>query len=139
MIDAHNALREYLIATSGLRTLLGGNYVYTPELPSSRSGDTMNVVFSVTGGQTYPNLRAQNLRVAFRCYGESSEEAREVERALYDRLHDTQNFLVGDVGFHGAVQEVPGVPMEDSGTDWPFIFTVYSIRVATIPVGDGGS
>jgi hypothetical protein len=139
MIDAHTALRTHLIEASALRTLLGGNYVYTPELPSTRTGDTKNVVFSVTGGQTDPYLRAQDLRVAFRCYGESSEEAREVYRALYDRLHDTQNFIVGDVGFHGAVEEVPGTPLEDPGTDWPYIFTVYSIRVATVPVGDGGS
>jgi hypothetical protein len=139
MVDIPTALVVYLRDTSPLRTLLGGNYVYTPELPSTRSGDTKNVVFSVTGGQTNPYLRAQNLRVAFRCYGESSEDAREVYRALYDRLHATQNFIVGDVGFHGAVEEVPGTPLEDPGTDWPYIFTVYSIRVATVPVGDGGS
>ena len=134
MIDAQTALRTYLLEPSALRTLLGGTYVYWPELPSTRSGNTKNVVFRVTGGRTYPHLRAQDLRVAFRCYGESSDKAHEVYEALYDRLHATQNFIVGDVGFHGAFEEVPGASAEDPGTDWPFVFAVYSIRVATVPV-----
>jgi hypothetical protein len=139
MVDPYLALLTYLRATSPLRTLLGGNYVYTPELPGHRRGDQKNVTFRNSGGQTAPYLRAQDLRVTFRCYGESAEDAYEVYGALYDRLHDTQNFIVGDVGFHGATEEVPGVPTEDPVTNWPFVFAVYSVRVATVPVsGDAG-
>lgn len=140
MIDAHNALRAYLIAPSPFRTLLGGNHVYTPELPGSRNGTQRNVVFRVSGGDTDPYLRFQDLRVTFRCYGAPSasttaaEDARTVYRALYDRLHATQNLIVGDVGFHGVDEDVPGAPMEDPVTDWPYVFAVYSIRVATVPV-----
>ena len=134
MIDAQSALRTHLIAASPLRTLLGGNHVYWPELPSTRSGDTKNVVFRISGGDTDPYLRAQDLRVTFRCYGESPFEAMRVYRALYDRLHATQNLIVGDVGFHGVDEDVPGAPMEDPVTDWPYVFAVYSIRVATVPV-----
>lgn len=134
MIDAHTALRTYLIAASPLRSLLGGNYVYWPELPSSRAGNLKSVVFRGGGGFTYPTLRAQNVRVTFRCYGESSFEAMRVYRALYDRLHDQQNFIVGDVGFHGATEDVPGEPLEDPDTGWQFIHTVYTIRVATVPI-----
>jgi hypothetical protein len=134
VIDVPTALVVFLREPSPLRTLLGGNYVYTPELPATRSGDTKNVVFRVSGGTTEPMLRAQNLRVTFRCYGESHFEAHRVYRALYDRLHDRQNFIVGDVGFHGTIEEVPGAPLEDPATDWPFVFSVYSARVATIPV-----
>ena len=134
MIDVPTALVVHLRDTSPLRTLLGGNYVYTPDLPDTRRGDTKNVVFRTSGGSTYPTLRAQTLRVAFRCYGESHFEANRVYRALYDRLHDRQNFIVGDVGFHGAQEEVPGVPLSDPGTDWPYFFAVYSLKVATVPV-----
>lgn len=134
MIDVPTALVVYLRDTSPLRTLLGGNYVYTPELPDTRSGDTKNVVFRRTGGSTYPTLRAQTIRLAFRCYGESHFQANRVYAALYDRLHDRQNFIVGDVGFHGIVEEVPGQEGQDQGTNWPFIFAVYSVRVATVPV-----
>lgn len=135
MIDAHDALRDYLIAASPLRTLLGGDYVYVPEIPG---GDvTMPrkaIAFRFNGGLTFPTIRAQDARVNFRCYGATYLEAGSVYRALYDRLHDRQNFIVGDVGFHGAIEEVPGVPLEDPGTRWPYFFAVYSIRVATIPV-----
>ena len=134
MIDAQTALRTYLLQASPLLTLLGGNYVYWPELPSTRSGDTKNVVFRASGGSTDPYLRSQDLRIAFRCYGESALEAMRVYRALYDRLHLTQNLIVGDVGFHGIDEEVPGEPLEDPETNWPFVFAVYSCRVATVPV-----
>lgn len=134
MVDIPTALIVYLRDTSPLRTLLGGNYVYFAELPSTRTGDTKNIVFDITGGATDPDLRAQRLRVAFRCYGESHFEAMRVYRALYDRLHDRQNFIVGDVGFHGIVEEVPGVALEDRDSGWFYISAIYSIRAATTPV-----
>ena len=136
MIDAHSALRTYLIAASALRTLLGGDFVYWPEVPGG--GDpampTKAIAFRFNGGLTYPTIRAQDARVSVRCYGATAYQAMEVYRALYDRLHDQQNFIVGDVGFHGAIEQVPGVPLEDPTTHWPYVFAVYSVRVATIPV-----
>ena len=134
MIDVQSALRTHLIAPSALRTLLGGNYVYWPELPSTRAGNLKSVVFRVGGGLTSPYLPFQQARVNFRCYGESHFEATRVYRALYDRLHGIQNVIVGDVGFHGAEEDTPGEPLEDPSTGWPFVFTVYTIRVATVPV-----
>lgn len=134
MIDAHSALRTYLIAASPLRTLLGGTYVYWPELPSSRAGDLKSVVFRFSGGTSSPYLPTQEARVNFRCYGATHVEAMTVYRALYDRLHAIQNVIVGDVGLYGAEEDVPGEPLEDPSTGWPFVFTVYTIRVATVPV-----
>lgn len=134
MIDVHGGLLTFLRAPSALRTLLGGNYVYWPELPDNRAGNLKSVVFRSGGGFTYSTLRAQNVRVTFRCYGESAFEAMRVYRALYDRLHDQQNFIVGDVGFHGASEDVPGEPLEDPVTNWPFVHCVYTIRVATVPI-----
>lgn len=134
MIDVHSALRTFLIAASPLRTLLGGDFVYWPELPAGVSGATKRIAFRVNGGLTSDGLRMQGARVNFRCYGESSYEAMRVYRALYDRLHDTQNFIVEGVGFHGALEQVPGQPLEDPGTGWRFVFAVYSVDVATVPV-----
>lgn len=137
MIDAHAALLSYLNAASPLRTLLGGAFVYTPEIPGGPDGPDMPrkaIAFRFGGGFTYATLRAQNARATFRCYGTTHVEAMSVYRALYDRLHDKQNFIVGGVGFHGTEEDVPGEPLEDPRTTWPFIFTVYSVRVATVPV-----
>jgi hypothetical protein len=134
MIDAHSALRTFLIQPSPLRTLLNGDFVYWPELPGGVSGATKRVVFRFNGGLTSDGLRLQQARVNFRCYGESAFEAMRVYRALYDRLHDTQNFIVGDVGFHGVTEDVPGQPLQDPGTNWHYTFAVYTAWVATVPV-----
>lgn len=134
MIDAHSALRSFLIEASPLRTLLGADRVYWPEVPGGTSMPGKAIAFRFNGGTTEDVLAQQDARVNFRCYGSSAYQAMEVYRALYDRLHGQQNFIVGDVGFHGAIEEVPGVPLEDPVTHWPYVFAVYSVRVATIPV-----
>jgi hypothetical protein len=137
MIDAHSALRTHLIAPSALRTLLGGDFVYWPEIPQNPPGLAMPgkaISFRISGGASSAYLRAQRARLTLRCWGESSYEAMRVYRALYDRLHDSQNFIVGDVGFHGAFESVPGEPLQDPDTGWPFIFAVYDLWVATVSV-----
>ena len=141
MIDAHAALRAHLIADSPLKTLLGSNRVYVGEVPGGTAMPGKAISFRVSGGFTYDTLRMQDARVTFKCYGSTALQAGEVYRALYDRLHGTQNFIVGDVGFHGISEDVPGVPLEDPATNWPYVHTVYTAKVATIPVssGAGGS
>jgi hypothetical protein len=134
MIDGHSALRTHLIAASPLRTLLGGDYVYWPEIPSNLVMPRKAISFRFSGGQTEPYLYAQQARVVFRCFGSTAYEAMSVYRALYDRLHLTQNFIVGDVGFHGVIEDVPGSPLEDPDTNWPFVHTVYTVWVATAAV-----
>ena len=134
MIDSHSALRTHLIATSPLRTLLGGDYVYWPEIPANVSMPRKAISFRLSGGASNQYLRAQRARLTVRCWAESSYEAMRVYRALYDRLHDSQNFIVGDVGFHGAFESVPGEPLEDPDTGWPFVFAVYDLWLATVSV-----
>lgn len=137
MIDAHTALRAFLLEDSDLLTTLGGDYVFWPEVPGGPGGPAMPrkaISFRFTGGLTEDVLAAQEARASFRCWGGDYDEAMAVYRGLYDRLHGQQNFIVDDVGFHGAIEEVPGSPLEDPVTNWPYVFAVYSIRVATIPV-----
>ena len=136
MIDAHSALRSYLIAASPLRTLLGGDFVYWPEVPGG--GDPAMpgkaISFRFGPGFTFPTLAAQDADARFRCFGSTALQAMDVYRALRDRLHGRQNFIVGTVGFHGANELGPGEPLEDPATGWPYVFVRYSIRVATIPL-----
>lgn len=134
MIDVHSALLTFLRAPSDLRTLLGGNYVYWPEIPANSGMPRKAIAFRISGGVTSEYLPEQAARVTFRCYGASAYDAMTVYRALYDRLHGLQNFIVGTVGFHGAEEDVPGEPLEDPATGWHFAFTVYTLRVATVPV-----
>jgi hypothetical protein len=137
VIDAHDALRAYLIAASPLRTLLGGNFVFVPEVPASFTGLTMPdkaISFRISGGQSLPYNKTQRARAVFRCWGTTSEEARDVYAALYDRLNGQQGLVVGNVAIHGADESVPGEPLEDPDTGWPFIHTVYTVTLSTTAV-----
>ena len=134
MIDAHSALRTHLLVASPLKTLLGGDYVYWPEVPSNVTLPRKAISFRFGGGLTLLGLRAQDARVTFKCWGTSAFGAMEVYRALYDRLHDQQNFIVGNVGIHGAYEDVPGEPLEDPKTGYLYVHTVYTLTVATVPV-----
>lgn len=139
VIDAHSAFRDFLIAASPLRTFLNGDFVYWPEVPGG--GDPAMpgkaVAFRFNGGISSAYLPVQDARVSMRSYGETAYQAMEVYRLLYARLHGQQNFIVGDVGFYGAHEQVPGVPLEDPITGWPYVFSVVTLRLATVPVTDG--
>ena len=137
MIDAHDALRTFLIADSPLRTLLGGNFVFVPEVPASFTGLQMPekaISFRFNGGLSGKMNKTQQARVVFRCWGTTSDEARDVYAALYDRLNGQQGLLIGNVAIHGADEESPGSPLEDPDTGWPYIFTVYTVTLSTTAV-----
>jgi hypothetical protein len=111
--------------------------VFVPEVPQSFTGLTMPgkaIAFRFLGGASNAYLYAQRVRVGFRCYGATSAQAREVYRALYDRLHLTQNLIVDGVGFHGISESVPGEPLEEPDTGWPFVFAIFDVQVATVSV-----
>lgn len=140
MIDAHSALRLYLLETSALRTLLGGPYVYWPELPGGTSGAGKRVVFRFNGGSADDYLPIHRYTVNFRCYGASAYEANQVYRALHDRLVRVNNLVVYDiyptpderVGFYNFSESTPGQPLQDSGTGWFFTFSVWTVTTSTL-------
>lgn len=142
MIDAHSALRLHLLEPSDLRTLLGGPYVYWPELPAGTSGAGKRVVFRFNGGSADEYLPVHRYTVNFRCYGASAYEAFTVYRELHDRLVRTGPFIVTDtnptpdeyVAFYNVREVTPGQPLQDPGTNWFYTFSVWSATVATTPV-----
>jgi hypothetical protein len=38
------------------------------------------------------------------------------------------------VAIHGADEDIPGEPLEDPDTGWPYIFTVYTVTLSTTAV-----
>jgi hypothetical protein len=38
------------------------------------------------------------------------------------------------VGFHGISESVPGEPLEEPDTGWPFVFAIFDVQVATVSV-----
>ena len=142
MIDAHTALRLHLLEPSTLRTLLGGPYVYWPELPAGVSGATKRVAFRFNGGSADELLPLHRYTVNFRCYGASSYEAGQVYRALHDRLIRDGNRIVVDtfpnpderVGFYNFSESTPGQPLQDPGTGWHYFFSVWTVTVSTLAI-----
>ena len=142
MTAAQTALRLFLLQASDLLTLLGGPYVYWPELPAGRSGALKSVVFRFNGGSSEDQLPIQRPTVNFRCYGATAYESYAVYRELHDRLIRQRNRIVTDtfanpdeeVAFYGFYEITPGQPLQDPGTNWFYTFSVWSLTVATTSV-----
>jgi hypothetical protein len=142
VIDAHSALRLHLLEPSDLRTLLGGPYVYWPELPAGTSGAAKRVVFRFNGGSADDTLPIHRYTVNFRCYGVTAYEAFQVYRELHDRLVRTGPFIITDtnptpdehVAFYNVSEVTPGQPLQDPTTDWFYTFSVWQATVATTSV-----
>lgn len=142
MIDAHSALRLHLLEPSALRTLLGGPYVYWPELPAGTSGAGKRVVFRFNGGSADDRLPIHRYTVNLRCYGSSAYEAMQVYRVLHDRLVRVDNLIVTDtfptpderVAFYNFAEITPGQPLQDPPTSWHYTFSVWSATVSTLAV-----
>ena len=136
MIDAHTALRSYLIEPSAFRTLLGGDYVYWPAIPGG--GDppmpANAVSFRGSGGFSEPTLGLQRATASFKCWGSTAYNAMQVYIALRPLLHDQQGVVRGGVGFYNFLEEVPGQPLEDPVTHWPYVFAVFTLAVATVAI-----
>ena len=153
MIDAHSALRLHLLEPSDLKTLLGGPYVYWPELPAGTSGGPAMprnvVVFRFNGGSADDSLPIHRYTINFRCYGvkasdgsSTAYDSYRVYRELHDRLVRTGPFIVTDtyptpdeyVAFYNVAEVTPGQPLADPGTGWHYTFSVWTATVATTSV-----
>lgn len=142
MIDAHSALRLHLLEPSTLRTLLGGPYVYWPELPAGVSGAAKRVVFRFNGGSADNLLPIHRYTVNFRAYGSTAYESGQVYRALHDRLVRVGNLIVTDtyptpddrVAFYNFAESTPGQPLQDPPTGWFYTFSVWTVTASTLAV-----
>lgn len=134
--NASSALRTLLIASSTFRTYLGGDFVYTPELPAGTSMPTKRVVFRLNGGPpTEYDAPIRRIRANFRCYAESYVNAEKLYGQLYARLHglDSQTVTVAGerVGFYRIGEDTSPSQLEDPVTGWPYIFSVFGLTLST--------
>lgn len=137
--NASTALRSFLIAPSTFRTYLGGDFVYTPELPPGTAMPTKRVVFRFNGGPpTEYDAPIRRIRVNFRCYAETYVNAEKLYMQLHARLHGIHNEVVSVAGERVALyrigEDVSASQLEDPDTGWPYVFAVYGLTVATMAV-----
>lgn len=133
------ALRVYLIAASTFRTYLGGDFVYTPELPAGTSMPTKRVVFRLNGGPpTEYDAPIRRIRVNFRWYAETAVNAEKLYMQGMARLHGLEPMTVSvsgeEVGIYRVGEDVSPSQLEDPDTGWPYIFNVVGLTVATMAV-----
>ena len=137
--NASTALRTLLIATSTFRSYLGGDFVYTPELPAGTTMPTKRVVFRLNGGPpTEPDAPIRRIRANFRCYAESYVNAEKLYGHLVARLHRLPSQTVTVAGerfaFYRIGEDVSPSQLEDPVTGWPYIFSVFGLTVSTMAV-----
>ena len=123
MIDTNLVLRTYLLADVPLDTLVSGE-IYCPRAPENAL--LPNVTFFTRGGRSSPYIPdLPNPSAQIDCWADSSVDAREVYRAVYDALQGIQNVSVaGGYVILSAIEEVHGQDLVD--TDIPGRFRCLS-------------
>lgn len=138
------AFRLYLLEPSDLRTWLGGPYVYKPEIPANPGFSIPHraISFKGNGGSSDNELPLQRPSVVIRIWGTSDDDAEVGYRHLADRMARLDNLVVTDtfsdppqrVGFYNWRETTPGQSLADPPTGWPFIFTLWTPTVSTLPI-----
>ena len=89
MIDAHKVIADYLLADDALKVLVGDRIYPGSDLPEGyKPADGPAVLFGARGGGPAYHGATLQPSVQYRSYALSEEQAAEVDRALYDALHD---------------------------------------------------
>jgi hypothetical protein len=124
MIDTDAALIDYLNTKPGLTVHTDQRFwasVYYPK--EYDPSDGKGLLFSPRTGAT-PDYSGLTLLLPyqFRSYGQTQAQASELDRALYDVLHEAQNCNI-----KLALAEAVGQPLIEPGTRWPFVLSYYQI------------
>ena len=145
MISWSRAFRLYLLEPSPLRTWLGGPYVYKPAIPPGPGGPTMPrraISFRGNGGSADNDLPLHRPTVNVRIWSTTDDDAEVGYRLFHDRMVRKNNVIVADtfsdpderVAFYNWTEVTPGQSLEDPPTGWPYIFTVWTPTVSTLPI-----
>jgi hypothetical protein len=132
MVSIHKVLLDFLRRNQAIADLADGRLYAGPALPKgyapSLSGPA--ILFSRRGGNVDYTGLVLNPSVQFRCYAASSAKAGELDRALYDALHDKHG-----PGIKRARAEVLGQPLIEPETDppWHYVLSFYRVRITNPP------
>jgi len=129
VLDILSAIRSYLADQAGLMAHTGnaGERIYAgPDLPPEYSpANGAGILFNLRGGgQDYTSL-VLSPSIQFRTYGPTMKAAIAADRALYDALNDAQCWPIKI-----ARLDVPGQPLSDPDTRWPFVLSFYTINLS---------
>lgn len=139
MPDPLVVLERYLLSTPSVAALVGDR-AFGFELPLDQA-DAMPrkcVVASEAGGRSLgPSARSNMLfghvRVDMKQYGETPNEAKQVELAVAQAMKDLRRYgSAGEGGLFWATVEGGPSLLREPTVHWPFFLTIYQIRVAEV-------
>lgn len=127
MIDIEATLRSKLAADSTLAAVVADRIYAAERLPAGYKPSLGGaVLFKVMGGNADfgPTLRPT---VQVRSYGLTEAVAREVDRAVFDALHELHNGNVLMVEI-----DILGQMVAEPETDWRYVLSYYRAQVVNI-------
>jgi hypothetical protein len=132
MVSIHKVILDFLKRSQAIADLTNGRIYAGPVLPKGYTPSAAGpaILFSRRGGTTDYTGLVLNPSVQFRCYASSSAKAGELDRALYDALHDKHG-----AGIKRARVEVLGQPLTEPETDppWHYVLSFYRVRITNPP------
>jgi hypothetical protein len=135
--DVIGAVRQHLLADSALNTLVSGR-IYGQELPRDQNQymPRKAVVIRSSGGPAQMGtIPVGDVRIDFRCYGESPLEAMKVFRTVFPRMKfGTMRKAYGSALLHSARQDSGPINLLEPDVEWPFQFSAWMVKMAEIPI-----
>lgn len=127
MVDIEATLRTLLAANTPLTDVVAGRIYAAERLPAGYKPSIGGaVLFKVSGGLAdyaitlRPTIQVQS-------YGLDESTARQVDRLVFDALHDAQKGNVLKVQI-----DILGQMVADPETDWRYVLSYYRAQVANI-------
>ena len=125
MIDVDATLRAFLVSRATI-TSVGGQRIYaSTDLPAgyrAEQGPALLYTVQMTPGYASKLLKGS---ATFRSYGADELSARQLDRALYDGIHDKVSSAV-----RAAHLQSGGQLLQDPNTGWYFVLSVYRLVIA---------
>lgn len=127
MVDIEATLRAKLVANTALVEAVADRIYAAERLPAGYKPSLGGaVLFKVVGGSTDygPTLRPT---IMVRSYGMDELTARQVDRLVFDALHELRN---GNVLM--VENDLLGQLVAEQDTDWRFVLSYYRAQIANI-------
>jgi hypothetical protein len=124
MVDIDATLRAKLVANPALTAVVGQRIYAAERLPAGyKPSEGPAVLFKTNGGiaEYGPTLRPT---IQMRCYGLDESTARQVDRLVFDALHELHsgNVLMVELDILGQL-------VADPETDWRFVLSYYRAQI----------
>lgn len=123
MIDATEAMRQWLTSSSDLLALVPAARIVAGELPEHANPDAGQqwLTFFARGGPRHPEIKDLiNASFGLTCWSRKGDHlgARAIYRAVSDLVYATLNQQVDEGVIIAAIEEVSGQDTTDPGTGW---------------------